>query len=122
MKQQLPSFDDYAFEIRPLTEDEGGGFLITWPNLPGCMADGETPAGAIKNGKDAFRAWMQAQLDGGREIPRPGADGEPAKFVQRLPKSLHQRLVQRAKSEGVSLNTLVTALVAEGMGKRQAGS
>lgn len=122
MKQQLPSFENYAFEIRPLTDHEGGGFLITWADLPGCMADGETPAEAIKNGKDAFRAWMQAQIDDGREIPRPGSDGEPAKFVQRLPKSLHQRLVQRAKSEGVSLNTLVTALVAEGMGKRQARS
>ena len=86
------------------------------------MADAETPAEAIKNGKDAFRAWMRAQIEDGREIPRPGSDGEPAKFVQRLPKSLHHRLVQRAKSEGVSPNTLVTTLVAEGMGKRQARS
>jgi antitoxin HicB len=107
---QAPKFDDYAFEIRPLTKEEGGGFLITWADLPGCMADGETPAEAIKQGKDAFRAWMRAQAEDGREIPRPGSDGEPAKFVQRLPKSLHYRLVafsandqpsRAAKSSGV---------------------
>jgi antitoxin HicB len=117
-QRQAAKFDDYAFEIRPLTKEEGGGFLITWPDLPGCMADGETPAETLKQGKEAFRAWMRAQAADGREIPPPGSEGEPAKFVQRLPKSLHYRLVQRAKREGVSLNTLVTALAAEGMGKR----
>ena len=39
----IPDFDDYPFEIRPLSEEDGGGFLITFPDLPGCMADGETP-------------------------------------------------------------------------------
>lgn len=27
---------------RPLTEDEGGGYLVEFPDLPGCMSDGET--------------------------------------------------------------------------------
>ena len=38
-----PKFEDYAIEIRPLTDEEGGGFFATFPDLPGCMADGETP-------------------------------------------------------------------------------
>ena len=40
------------------------------------------------------------------------------RFVQRVPKSLHRQLVDEAKSEGVSLNTLVVSLVAEGLGRR----
>ena len=36
-------FEDYHFEIRPLSQEEGGGYLITFPDLPGCMSDGDTP-------------------------------------------------------------------------------
>ena len=43
----IPNFEDYSFEIRPLSEEDGGGFLITFPDLPGCMSDGETPEEAI---------------------------------------------------------------------------
>ncbi|MDQ2946412.1 MAG: toxin-antitoxin system HicB family antitoxin, partial [Acidobacteriota bacterium] len=39
---------------------------------------------------------------------------------QRVPKSLHARLVVRAEKEGVSLNTLVATLIAEGSGRRDA--
>jgi len=39
--------------------------------------------------------------------------------VQRLPKSLQARLQARAKQEGVSMNTLVAAFLAEALGKRE---
>ena len=38
---------------------------------------------------------------------------------QRVPRSLHARLVAKARQEGVSLNTLVTAMIAEGLGERR---
>ncbi len=37
----------------------------------------------------------------------------------RVPKSLHRRLAERAKAEGVSLNTLAVSLLSEGIGARQ---
>ena len=115
----IPDFDDYPFEIRPLSEEDGGGFLITFPDLPGCMSDGETPEEAIREGRDAFRCWMFAHIEDGRPVPLPNSGGEPGKFVQRLPKSLHAKLAARAKQEGVSLNTLVLAFIAEGLGRRE---
>ncbi|MFO1433357.1 MAG: type II toxin-antitoxin system HicB family antitoxin [Candidatus Competibacteraceae bacterium] len=115
----VPDFNDYPFEIRPLSKEEGGGFLITFPDLPGCMSDGETPEEAIREGRDAFRCWMLAHLENGRPVPLPNSGGEPGKFVQRLPKSLHAKLTARAKQEGVSLNTLVLAFIAEGLGRRE---
>jgi len=107
----------YPFEIRKLTEEEGGGYLITFPDLPGCMSDGETIEEAIDNGADAETAWLGAGQSWDDAIPKPG-EGQSGKFVQRLPKSLHARLTVRAKQEGVSMNTLVTAFIAEGLGKR----
>jgi predicted RNase H-like HicB family nuclease len=48
----------YRFTIRPLAEDEGGGYLIEFPDLPGCMSDGATIKEAITNGMDAMRGWI----------------------------------------------------------------
>ncbi|MBV5304849.1 MAG: toxin-antitoxin system HicB family antitoxin [Chlorobium sp.] len=39
--------------------------------------------------------------------------------IQRLPKTIHSRLVMRAKQEGVSMNSLVTSMLAESLGKRE---
>jgi len=109
------NFEDYAFEIRPLSDAEGGGYLISFPDLPGCISDGESPVEAMKHGKDAVKCWMAATEESGDLIPQP-YQAYSGKFVQRLPRSLHARLVERAKKEQVSLNTLVTTYIAERLG------
>lgn len=108
---------DYPFELRPLSEDEGGGWLVTFPDLPGCMSDGETPEDALTNGRDALGAWLEAAREMGRPIPQPG-ELPSGKFVARVPRSLHARLTARAKQEGVSMNALVSAMLAESLGRR----
>lgn len=118
-------FEAYAHIISQIPKEDGGGYLITFPDLPGCMSDGKTEAEAVAHGKDAFKAWVSARKDAGKEIPEPfyRPDTVPevsGKFVTRLPKSVHAKLAERAKAEGVSLNTLVLALVAEGLGRRTA--
>ena len=116
-------FEEYMHEVAPLTKEDGGGFVITFPDLPGCMSDGETIEEAIANGRDAFLAWISATADMGKPIPMPTAKPvelieASGKFVARLPKSLHARLVAKAKQEGVSLNTLVLTYIAEGLGNQ----
>lgn len=116
-------FEAYSHIISQIPKEDGGGFLITFPDLPGCMSDGATEAGAVANGKDAFKTWMSARKDANKEIPAPSyrPDTIPemsGKFVTRLPKSVHAKLAERAKAEGVSLNTLVLAFVAEGLGRK----
>ena len=110
---------DYPFEIRPLAEEEGGGWLITFPDLPGCMSDGETPEEAMANGRDALAAWIRAMKEAGREIPKPG-DSPSGKFIARVPRSIHARLAARARQEGVSMNALVSSFLAESLGRRDA--
>ena len=112
-----PKFEDYPIEIRPLSAEEGGGFLATFPDLPGCMADGQTPAEAIDDAKGAFNSWMAAHLADGRVAPKPGGSAAAGKFVQRISKTMHARLQLRAKTEGVSLNHLVATYIAEGLGR-----
>ena len=118
-------FEAYAHIISPLSAEEGGGFLITFPDIPGCMSDGETEAEAVENGRDAFVAVVSALHDMGRDVPAPlfspddaTAPSASGKFVARVPKSIHAKLASRAKTEGVSLNTLVLSFIAEGLGRQ----
>lgn len=111
---------DYPFKIRQLTADEGNGFLIEFPDLPGCMSDGDSVEEAIENGQDALACWLSAAKASGRNIPAPGQfESQSGKWVQRVPKSIHYRLIQQAKQEGVSLNTLVVSMIAESLGQEQ---
>lgn len=109
---------DYPFKVRHLSKEEGGGYLIEYPDLPGCMSDGETIDEAIENGRDAVLCWVSAAKESGRTIPKPGSlEKHSGKWVQRVPKSIHLQLVEKAEEEGVSLNTLVIAMLAEALGK-----
>jgi antitoxin HicB len=62
---------EYAVLVEPLPAEEGGGFLATVPDLPGCMSDGDTPEEAVTNVQDAILAWLEAARDLGHEIPKP---------------------------------------------------
>jgi predicted RNase H-like HicB family nuclease len=119
------SFERYAHIVSPLSMEDGGGFLFTLPDFPGCMSDGETIDEAIANGRDAFLAVVAARADAGDPIPAPSFSPESVnvpdvsgKFVARMPKTTHAELVRLARAEGVSLNTLVLAFIAEGLGRR----
>jgi len=109
------------FEIRPLTEEEGNGYLVEFPDYPGCIADGATPEAApeaaLKEGRDALKSYIETLKELGRPVPEAG-EVYGGQWRQRVPKSLHAALARRADREGVSLNMLATALLAEGLGRK----
>ena len=109
---------DYPFEIRPLSKDEGGGYAITFSDIPGCRSDGATPEEAIENGRDALESWLAVAREFGDEVPK-AFSSVSGRFVQRVPRSLHVQLIEQAKAEGVSLNTLIVSIVSQGLGRRQ---
>ena len=63
--------ENYAIRIEPLPDEDGGGFLVTVPDLPGCMADGETVEQAIAEARDAFQAWAMAERQDKGDLPVP---------------------------------------------------
>jgi antitoxin HicB len=62
---------EYPVLIEPLSAEDGGGFVATVPDLPGCMSDGETPEEALANVKDAVEAWIEEAQALGRPVPAP---------------------------------------------------
>ena len=61
----------YRIEIEPLSEEDGGGYLASVPELPGCMSDGETPEEALRNVQEAIVSWIEAARVLRIELPPP---------------------------------------------------
>jgi len=106
----------YAATVLPLSSAEGGGYLASAVELPGCAATGETEAEALEELRDAIRSWIRTAHEFGDDVPPP-ASKHPysGKFVVRVPASLHRSLALRASVEGVSLNQLVSTLLSGGI-------
>ena len=116
----MRKLDDYPFEIRPLSSEEGGGFLISYPDFSECISDGETVEEALSNGKDALKSTIATLKSRNQLVPAPNSGGVASgKFIARVPKTVHAQLTTRAKAEGVSLNALVLTFIAQGLGRKE---
>ena len=111
----------YAIEIRPLSETEGGGFSACIPRLGrySAVGDGETPEAAYRDLRAALPSLISGWLAEGVSIPEPEpAQAERAlvysgKLALRMPKSLHARVADRARREGVSINQFIATTLAQ---------
>jgi antitoxin HicB len=111
---------DYPFEIRPLSDEEGGGFLISYPDFAECISDGATVEEALENGRQALKETIAALKAKKLAVPQSNSGGVASgRFVARVPKTVHAQLATRAKAEGVSLNSLVLTFIAQGLGRSE---
>ena len=93
----------YRLEITPDVEE--GGYVASYPDLPGCLTVGDDMQKLLENAEDAKRAWIEAALEDGLPIPEPvSLDEYSGQFKLRIPKSLHRSLAEHAKEEGISMN------------------
>ena len=97
-----------------ISGDADEGFLIQVPDLPGCMTAGETMEQAVSMLPEAMLGWLESVLERGLPVPEPTPVPEySGRLLVRMPKTLHQRLIERAEVEGVSANQLAVALLAK---------
>ena len=83
-----------------IEDQEEGGYVVSFPDLPGCLTCGETPAAALANADDAKKAWLEAALEEGIEIHEPGSLEEySGQFKIRMPRSLHRDLAEHSKKK-----------------------
>lgn len=105
----------YAVNLRWSREDDG--YIATIPELPGLSAFGENAGVATREVEQAAEAFVGAMSESGSPVPSPlGMPSFSGQFRVRIPVSMHETLVVRAAYEGVSLNTLIVSLLAEGLG------
>lgn len=59
------------YEIILHWSDEDQIFIAEAPELPGCLAHGDTQESALANIKAAMQLWIDTAKQHGDEIPRP---------------------------------------------------
>ena len=59
------------YEIILYWSDEDCMFIAEVPELPGCMADGETRMEALSNAEQIINEWIETAKEMGRPIPTP---------------------------------------------------
>lgn len=93
----------YRMEFTPDTDE--GGFVVSFPDLPGCLSTGDTIEEAYINAMDAKKVWYESSIDAGVNINSPSSiDDYSGQFKLRIPKSLHKSLAEHSKKEGISMN------------------
>ena len=59
------------YEIILYWSQEDRAFIAEVPELPGCIADGETYQSALQNVEIIMQEWIETAQELGREIPTP---------------------------------------------------
>ena len=113
----MKTIDDYmkkAYRMEIVEDKDEGGFIVTYPDLPGCISRGETIESAVANAIDAKEVWLEAAIEEGIEINEPDSlDDYSGQFKLRIPKSLRKSLAEHSQREGISMNQYCVYLLSK---------
>ena len=113
----MKTLNDYMamnYRMEMVEDKEEGGFVVSFPELPGCITCGEDLESAISNAMDAKKVWFEAAIEEGIEIHEPDSLEEySGQFKLRMPRSLHRSLAEHSKREGISMNQYCVYLLSK---------
>jgi predicted RNase H-like HicB family nuclease len=59
------------YELIIYWSEQDQSFIVEVPELPGCMADGESYEQAVANVRRVIEDWIETALEQGRPVPEP---------------------------------------------------
>ena len=71
MKKTLNDYWGMNHRMEIMEDKDEGGFVVSFPELPGCITCGETVESAVANALDAKKAWLEAAIKEDLEIREP---------------------------------------------------
>ncbi len=97
----------YTRIVQEMNDESGHYFYGRILELDGCQSTSDTLEGLYESLNEAMEGYLEVKLANNLPISVPETENNySGKFVVRIPKSLHQKLVIQAQKEGVSLNQL----------------
>ena len=115
------SFKDYELIETPMDADEGGGVMLRIAQFPSCFVVMDSSEEAHAELEIVFNEWIAMFRESGDELPPPKKkinSEYTGRFTVRVPKSLHQRLDEIAREEGVSLNQYLASTLSMHIGQQ----
>ena len=89
MMKTLSDYMRMAYRMEIVEDKEEGGYVVSYPDLPGCITCGKTIEDAVVNAVDAKKAWIEAALEEGIEIHEPdNLEDYSGQFKLRIPRSV----------------------------------
>jgi predicted RNase H-like HicB family nuclease len=61
----------HKYEIIIYWSIEDDAFIAEVPELPGCMAHGDTPSNALEHAQEAIGLWLETAIEFGDPVPEP---------------------------------------------------
>jgi predicted RNase H-like HicB family nuclease len=112
---------NYSFNVVWSVEDEK--YVATSAEFPGLSGLGYTAADALSELSVAIDVAVEALVEDGEPVPEPRVvQAYSGQLRLRLPRGLHAAAAARAEEEQVSLNALLQAYIAIGLGEARAGA
>lgn len=90
------------FYVAKLTPEKDGGYSVTFPDIPGCITQGDTKDEALKMAKEALELVLEEYLDG-RPLPDPDTDEDRADglYAIEVDQDLADRIIDAMKSHAL---------------------
>lgn len=108
------------YSCNVIWSSEDNAYIATCPEFSGVSAFGDTAEVAVAELQNVLEATIETYRQEGWTLPEPRRlPSHSGKLLVRMPRSLHCAIAMRAEEEGVSLNTLIVALLAEALARRQ---
>lgn len=70
----MKTLNDYLkmkYRMEIIEDEDEGGFVVSFPELIGCISCGENLESAISNAMDAKKTWLEAAIEEEIEIHEP---------------------------------------------------
>ena len=114
MNQELKYYMSLSYRMEIFEDKDEGGYVLSYPDLPGCMTCSDSLDDLWELTKDAKETWILGMLEDVKEIPLPSdLQSYSGQFKLRILKSLHRSLFIHAKEESISMNQYCLYLLAK---------
>jgi antitoxin HicB len=108
----------YHIILEKWNEENREYWVARVAELPHCMIDGATAEEAVREIEEVKLDWLRSCLERGVKIPLPVPDEFSGQIRLRIPPSIHKQLSNLASLEHVSLNQLMSNILAEAVGHK----
>jgi predicted RNase H-like HicB family nuclease len=98
---------EYGIATRPLSEEEGGGILAYYTDMPFIAGDGETIEEAIADARSAFESYLDVVLPQGEVVKEPSHLTRTKRISITVPINALEQIDRYAKSHGLNRSTFL---------------